>query len=112
MSNQKPAWAPDAIATTAGWVNPKTNELLASVRGLPGALPYIKGRIIHPVTKEVKAAVAGLVQQATEVVEEIQESASQIIEEVEAVVEKEPEAEVVEAPTAKKGVFAKKSKKK
>ena len=28
---------PDAVATQLGWVNPKTGELLVSIRGLSGA---------------------------------------------------------------------------
>ncbi len=54
MANKQPSWAPDAVATTAGWVNPKTNELLSSVRGLENALPYIRGKIVYP--EPVKAA--------------------------------------------------------
>lgn len=29
-----PRWAPNAIATAKGWVDPKTGELLVSVKGL------------------------------------------------------------------------------
>lgn len=34
MSQQAPNWAPDAIATTQGWVDPKTGELLMAITGL------------------------------------------------------------------------------
>lgn len=55
MSTNKPAWLKDAVATTAGWVNPRTNELLASRRNLPDALPFVNGKIVWP---EKKAEVA------------------------------------------------------
>ena len=29
-----PRWAPDAVATARGWEDPKTGELLVSVKGL------------------------------------------------------------------------------
>lgn len=29
-----PSWAPNAIATEKGWVDPKTKELLVSIKGL------------------------------------------------------------------------------
>lgn len=41
----KPSWAPDAVATNVGWVNPQTGEILVSVKGLPDAVPYVKGKI-------------------------------------------------------------------
>lgn len=35
MSNQSPPkWAPNAVPTEYGWVNPKTGELLVSKKGL------------------------------------------------------------------------------
>lgn len=34
-----------AVATTRGWVNPKTGELLVSIRGLPNAISWTKGPI-------------------------------------------------------------------
>lgn len=34
-----------AVATTRGWVNPATGELLVSIRGLPDAIEWVKGPI-------------------------------------------------------------------
>lgn len=34
MSQTAPYWAPNAIATTQGWVDPKTGELLMAITGL------------------------------------------------------------------------------
>ena len=38
LLNTKPKYCPDAIPTISGWVNPKTNELLVSVRNLKSRL--------------------------------------------------------------------------
>ena len=34
MEQQPPNWAPNAIATTQGWVDPTTGELLMAIEGL------------------------------------------------------------------------------
>lgn len=47
MSN-KPGWVRDAVATTVGWVNPKTNEVLAITTGLPDALEFRNNKIVWP----------------------------------------------------------------
>ena len=41
-----PNWAPKAIATNQGWVDPKTNELLVSYRGLKTLIDNQKPKII------------------------------------------------------------------
>jgi hypothetical protein len=104
--SKKPNWAPNAVATSAGWVNPDTNELLVSARGLPGALPYIKGRIIRSVdstpTPKVAEAAKEVVDAVVAVSEEVQEVVAQAVEEV---------VEAVAAPVEKKSVGSKKKKK-
>lgn len=32
--NTPPSWAPNAVATSSGWVDPKTKELLVAKKGL------------------------------------------------------------------------------
>lgn len=34
MAQTAPYWAPNAIATKQGWVDPKTGELLMAIEGL------------------------------------------------------------------------------
>jgi len=34
MAQTAPYWAPDAVATKQGWVDPKTGELLMAIEGL------------------------------------------------------------------------------
>ena len=34
MAQTAPQWAPNAIATKQGWVDPKTGELLMAIEGL------------------------------------------------------------------------------
>jgi len=34
MAQDAPHWAPNAIATEAGWTDPKSGELLVAVQGL------------------------------------------------------------------------------
>lgn len=41
-----------AVATNLGWVNPKTGELLVSIRGLSGAIQWSKGPIDVSKTKK------------------------------------------------------------
>ena len=54
----KPGWLKDAVATTAGWVNPKNNEILLCVKHLPDALLFSKGKIVWPEAVEAKAPEA------------------------------------------------------
>lgn len=115
--SKKPNWAPDAIATTAGWVNPKTNELLVSVRGLPGALPYIKGRIIHPAATKVQEVVVQAAKDVVDTVvqasEDVQEVVATAVAEVqEAVADVVAPAADAESKPAEKKVFGKKKSKK
>lgn len=42
-----PNWAPKAIATNQGWVDPKTNELLVSYRGLKTLIDNQKPNVIE-----------------------------------------------------------------
>ena len=44
-----PSWAPKAVATTKGWVDPKTGELLVSVKGLT-----VKKKAVAKKTSEKK----------------------------------------------------------
>jgi len=44
--NTPPTWAPNAIATDRGWVDPKTNELLSSTRHLDTNVKYKDSRQI------------------------------------------------------------------
>ena len=37
-----PNWAPNSIATEFGWVNPKTGELLVSIKNLPNQVKEYK----------------------------------------------------------------------
>jgi hypothetical protein len=51
---QAPSWAPNAIPTNKGWINPKTNELLVSKRGLLDDINKIKAskKIVKEPVKE------------------------------------------------------------
>lgn len=55
--SKKPGWVRDAVATTVGWVNPRTNEVLSVVRGLDDPLPFYKGKIIWPDKKQNDSVV-------------------------------------------------------
>lgn len=48
-----PSWAPDAIATTRGWVDPKTGDLLVACKRLKNAVSHID-EIGKGVTQKVK----------------------------------------------------------
>lgn len=37
---KKQPWMGNVIATTVGWVNSHTNEIMATVKDLPDAVPY------------------------------------------------------------------------
>jgi hypothetical protein len=54
MSNQSPPnWAPNAIPTVHGWVDPKTGELLVSKKGLTNTVSgYGKNR--RPLSQPIK----------------------------------------------------------
>lgn len=86
-----------AIATTAGWVMPKTGELLASRKNLKNAVPYVKGKkdyLVEEASVEapsVEAALASVVAEETPVETPV---------EVPAVEEASVEAPAVEAAPA------------
>ncbi len=40
--SKKPTWAPDAVATDRGWVDPKNGDILVSCKRLEGAIDYVE----------------------------------------------------------------------
>lgn len=95
MSTNKPAWLKDAVATTAGWVNPKTNELLASRRDLPDALPFVGGKIIWP-EKKAEAPKVAAAQPKSKSEQKRKAAQAAPVEPVEAPVAEAPAVEVQE----------------
>lgn len=91
----KPGWLKNAVATSAGWVNPVSNEILMCVKGLPDALPFSKGKIVWPVTGDAPVVE---VQPAAEVVES---APPEVLEVIETVTEVAPVVEA--APVARRG---------
>lgn len=87
---KKQAWMGDAIATTVGWVNPKTNEILVAARGLPDAVPFdAKGNYsVNPVAKSTTPEVT------QEVAPEVSEAGPEVSEII-------PVPEATEAPKKK-----------
>lgn len=73
---KKQAWMGDAIATTVGWVNPKTNEILVAAKGLEGAVEFDpRGNYkVKPVAKSTAA-----VKQAEPEVEAAEPEVSEVI---------------------------------
>jgi hypothetical protein len=41
-----PKWAPYAVATEQGWVNPKTKEVLVSLRGLKSKINQLQPEVV------------------------------------------------------------------
>ena len=52
-----PKWAPHAIATEQGWVNPKTKELLISIKGLKSKLEALQPSVILEIENTVDCPV-------------------------------------------------------
>lgn len=40
--NKAPTWAPDAVATDRGWVDPKNGDILVSCKRLENAVSYLE----------------------------------------------------------------------
>lgn len=60
MSNQSPPnWAPSAIPTEHGWVDPKTGELLVSKKGLTNVVSGY-GKNKRPSTKPVEKPASSI----------------------------------------------------
>jgi hypothetical protein len=56
MNNQQPPkWAPNAIPTTGGWADPKTGEILVSVKGLANAQPRPSRRSVITTVEPVES---------------------------------------------------------
>ena len=49
LLNTKPRYCPEAVATDRGWVNPKTKELLVSVRNLKTILGLTEIAPVAPI---------------------------------------------------------------
>lgn len=56
-----PSWAPNAVATKRGWEDPKTGELLVSIKGLEIKKPKAK-----PAPKKKAAAKKKAVEEVIE----------------------------------------------
>lgn len=51
-----PKWAPNAVATEQGWVDPKTGELLISLRGLKSKIEKEKPSIILEIESSMECS--------------------------------------------------------
>lgn len=94
MKNLKPPkWAPYAIATEKGWVNPKTGELLVCLRGLKSMIEKEQPTVILEIETPAECLVENTFVEITT------EEAPVIVE----VVTEEPivEVEVVTEPSLK-----------
>lgn len=57
MASAPPVWAPNAVATDKGWVDPKSGELLLAVAGLLEEAPKKKTKKTTTATSEEAPAV-------------------------------------------------------
>jgi hypothetical protein len=69
----------DAIATTRGWLHPKTGELLVSIRGLSHAVEWTK-ELVADLKAGKNSVVEAVVEAYTEVKEDIAEVKADIAE--------------------------------
>lgn len=110
-----------AVATQLGWVNPKTGELLVSIRGLSGAVEWDKktntfadDKVKKAKPKKEKATVVEevvtetpvIVEEKAPVVQEVAQEAIKALEETSSL-----QKEEAPAPTPKKTSKKKTSKK-
>lgn len=65
-----PKWAPNAIATPRGWVDPKTGELLVSVKGLKIEEPKVEKKKKKTTRKKTKVEQTTVVEEDKATVEE------------------------------------------
>lgn len=80
-----PKWAPSAIATDQGWVNPKTGELLISLKGLKTRIemnkPSVELDIKVPDECPIETAFVKLtIEETPEVSNEVKEEPVVVIE--------------------------------
>lgn len=99
----KPTYAPNAVATSLGWMNPKTGELIVSVRGLDNAVnlhgqrPQDYTKIIAESLESNKKEKPPVVEKiVTETTEEVNNETSEKVEDV------KPDKEKVTKSTTKK----------